>query len=152
MAGRRYINAPEAHKITKRCYTLKLLLDTHVILWSASEPERLPREVAEKLENESNELWFSPISVWEILLLAEKGRVFVGGDREKGVRKMFQALPFREAVINREVAIQSRNVDLSHQDPTDRFLAATAMVYGLTLVTADTRLLDAKGFTVLAIH
>jgi PIN domain nuclease of toxin-antitoxin system len=130
---------------------LKLLLDTHVILWCVAEPEKLPGEVAEELESEANELWFSPISVWEILLLAEKGRVLLGNDNEKGVRKIFQHLPLREAVINMEVAIQSRYVDLAHQDPADRFLAATAMVYDLTLVTADRRLIDTRDFQVLPI-
>ena len=130
---------------------MKLLLDTHVILWSAAEPEKLPSKIAEELEKESNELWFSSISVWEILLLAEKGRVVLKGDHEKSIRKMFKKLPFREAVINQEVAIQSRKINLPHQDPADRFLAATAIVYDLTLVTADRRLIDAKGFPVLPI-
>lgn len=131
---------------------LKLLLDTHVILWSAAEPERLPQNIAEELEKESNELWFSPISIWEILLLAEKGRVILNGDHEKGIRSLLQNLPLKEAVINQEVAIQSRSVDLPHQDPAGRFLAATAMVYGLTLVTADDRFINTKEFSVLAIQ
>ena len=131
---------------------MKLLLDTHVILWSAAEPEKLPSKIAEELEKESNELWFSPISVWEILLLAEKGRVVIKADHEKSIRKMFKKLPFREAVINQEVAIQSRKINLPHQDPADRFLAATAIVYDLTLVTADRRLIDAKGFSVLPVQ
>jgi len=130
---------------------LKLLLDTHVILWSAAEPERFPQNIVAELENESNELWFSPISVWEILLLAEKRRIILEADHEMSVRKMLQNLPLREAVINQEVAIQSRSVDLPHQDPADRFLAATAMVYDLTLVTADTRLTGTKKFSVLPI-
>jgi len=130
---------------------LKLLLDTHVILWSAAEPDKLPSKIAEELEKEPNELWFSPISVWEILLLAEKGRVVIKADHEKSIRKMFKKLPFREAVINQEVAIQSRKINLPHQDPADRFLAATAIVYDLTLVTADRRLIDAKGFPVLPV-
>ena len=130
---------------------MKLLLDTHVILWSAAEPEKLPSKIAEELEKESNELWFSPISVWEILLLAEKGRVVIKADHEKSIRKMFNNLPFREAVINQEVAIQSRKINLPHQDPADRFLAATAIVYDLTLVTADRRLIDTKGFPVLPV-
>ena len=131
---------------------MKLLLDTHVILWSAAEPEKLPAKIAGELEEESNELWFSSISVWEILLLAEKGRVVVKADHEKSIRKMFKKLPFREAVINQEVAIQSRKINLPHQDPADRFLVATAIVYDLTLVTADRRLIDAKGFPVLPVN
>ncbi|MCP4683232.1 MAG: type II toxin-antitoxin system VapC family toxin [Desulfobacterales bacterium] len=132
---------------------MKLLLDTHVILWSAAEPERFPKNIAVELENESNELWFSPISVWEILLLAEKRRIILEGDRDHkmSIRKMLKNLPLREAVLNQEVAIQSRYVGLPHQDPADRFLAATAMVYDLILVTADKRLTGAKEFSVLPI-
>ena len=131
---------------------MKFLLDTHVILWSAAEPEKLPSKIAEELEKESNELWFSPISVWEILLLAEKKRIILRADHEKSIRKMFKKLPFREAFINQEVAIQSRKINLPHQDPADRFIAATAIVYDLTLVTADRRLIDAKGFSVLPVR
>lgn len=131
---------------------MKLLLDTHIILWSAAEPERFPGQVSRELKDASNELWFSPISVWEILLLAEKGRVVLKGDARSGVRKIFQKLPLKEAVMNKEVAIQSRYVDLPHQDPADRFLAATAVVYGLTLVTADSRLIRSREFQILAVR
>ena len=128
---------------------LRLLLDTHIILWSAAEPEKLPVNIAEVLDSDDNELWFSPISVWEILLLAEKGRISLGVDSLKSVRDIFRELPFQEAPINLEVAIQSRFINLPHQDPADRFLAATAAVYDLTLVTADTRMIDAKPITVM---
>ena len=131
---------------------MKFLLDTHVILWSAAEPEKLPSKIAEEFKKELNELWFSPINVWEILLLAEKGRVVIKADHEKSIRKMFKKLPFREAVINQEVAIQSCKINLPHPDLADRFLAATAIVYDLTLVTADRRLIDAKGFSVLPVQ
>jgi len=109
-----------------------------------SEPERLPAKVAEELENPAHGLWYSPISVWEILLLAEKGRITVGNDIEASIRELFQGLPAKEAPLNTAVAIQSRSVGLSHQDPADRFLAATAIVYEFVLVTADRRILAAK--------
>jgi len=128
---------------------LRLLLDTHIILWSAAEPHNLAQNIKKALENESNELWFSPISVWEIVLLAEKGRISLGSDIEKAVRDLFNKIPLKEAPINQEVAIQSRIVKLPHQDPADRFLAATAMVYGLTLVTADARIIGADDVAVL---
>ena len=89
---------------------LKLLLDTHIILWSAAEPEKLSQNITEDLKNDSNELWFSPISVWEILLLAEKGRISLGPDIEKSVREIFRRIPLNEATLNHEVAIQSRFV------------------------------------------
>jgi PIN domain nuclease of toxin-antitoxin system len=128
---------------------LGLLLDTHIILWSAAEPDKLTLNVKKALNNDLNELWFSPISVWEILLLAEKGRISLGSNIEKAVRDMFNTIPLKEAVINSEVAIQSRIVNLPHQDPADRFLAATAAVYDLTLVTADTKIIDAGTVAVL---
>lgn len=128
---------------------MRLLLDTHIILWSAAEPEKLPSNIVEELNNDFNELWFSPISVWEILLLAEKSRISLGSDNVKSVRDIFREIPLKEAPINLEVAVQSRFVNLPHQDPADRFLAATAAVYDLTLVTADTRIIDAKPVAVL---
>ena len=129
---------------------MKLLLDTHIILWSTSEPERLPLWIIDKLEDPDGERWFSPISVWEILLLAEKKRILLQGDRIKAVRNIFRRIPFKEAPVNREVAIQSRLVVLPHQDPADRFLAATALVYHLTLVTADKRIIEAEAVPVLS--
>ena len=120
---------------------LKLILDTHIILWSVAEPDKLSQNITRELEKDSNELWFSPISVWEILLLAEKGRVLLGPDIVKSVRDIFRKIPFKEAAITQEVAIQSRSVQLPHQDPADRFLAATAIVFDLTLVTADSRII-----------
>jgi len=128
---------------------LRLLLDTHIILWSAAEPDKLSPNISNELESDSNELWFSPISVWEILLLAEKDRVSLGRDIVKSVREIFRRIPLKEAVLNQQVAVQSRLVQLTHQDPADRFLAATAVVYDLTLVTADARLLAAKEVSIL---
>ena len=129
---------------------LRLLLDTHIILWSLADPVKLTHEVGAALESESNELWYSPVSVWEIMLLAEKGHITLGVNIEKSVRNIFQKIPITEAPLNLEVAIQSRLVNLPHQDPADRFLAATAIVYDLTLVTADSRIIDADAVPVLS--
>jgi len=84
------------------------------------------------------------------LLLTEKKRILFQGDSIKAVRNIFLRIPFREAPVNREVAIQSRLVNLPHQDPADRFLAATALVYDLTLVTADKRIIEAEAVPVLS--
>jgi len=121
---------------------MKLLLDTHIFLWSFLEPERLSPQAAAALEDKANELWLSPIVIWEVLILAERGRVVLKPDAISWVRRAMKKVPLREAPLTHEVAIQSRLVELPHQDPADRFLAATALVYELTLVTADKRLLD----------
>lgn len=58
--------------------------------------------------------------------------------------------PLREVRLTFDIALRSREVTLAHEDPTDRFLAATAAVYDLTLITADTKLLEGDGFKVMA--
>jgi PIN domain nuclease of toxin-antitoxin system len=128
---------------------VKLLLDTHVLLWSLLEPRRLTRRVAAELQDQTNELWLSPLSTWEVLVLAEKGRIVLQPDPAHWIRTVYRAVPFKEAPLNHEVAMESRLMDLPHQDPVDRFLAATARVYGLTLVTADERLLHSRRFSAL---
>ena len=128
---------------------MKLLLDTHIVLWSLLEPARLTTRVAAELENPANDLWVSPLSIWEILVLAEKGRVILEPDPLTWIRKVFQTIPFKEALLNHEIAIQSRLITLPHQDPVDRFLAATAVVYGPTLTPADEHLLHAQEFATM---
>jgi len=129
---------------------VKLLLDTHVWLWSLLAPERISRRIAGELQSVRNELWLSPISVWEAAVLAEKGRVELDDEPRAWIGWALQRVPMKEAPLTREVALQSRAVDLPHDDPADRFLAATARVLDLTLVTADRRLLRAKTFRSLA--
>jgi PIN domain nuclease of toxin-antitoxin system len=65
------------------------------------------------------------------------------------MRRVLETIPFRQAPLTHEVAIQSRLVNLPHQDPADRFLAATALVYDLMLVTADERLLNSPSISTL---
>ncbi|MGH7637952.1 MAG: type II toxin-antitoxin system VapC family toxin [Gemmatimonadaceae bacterium] len=129
---------------------MKLLLDTHIWIWSLVEPERLSRRVARELVAPANEIWLSPISVWEAMLLAERGRIVVAADARAWVEEMLRATPAREAPLTHDVALHSREVELPHADPADRFLAATAQVHGLTLVTADGRLLRNKEIDTLA--
>lgn len=129
---------------------MKLLLDTHIWLWALLDPDRLAPRVRAALESPEHEIWLSPISVWEAHVLVERGRLVVTGSPAEWVERMVQAVPRREAAITHEVAIASRRLTLSHQDPADRFLAATAQVYGLTLVTADQRLLSTTDYAVLA--
>jgi len=128
---------------------MKLLLDTHILLWALLEPERLNRRVAAVLRSPKNEIWLSPISVWETLILAEKGKIVLDPDPASWMRTVLTRLPFHEARINHEITLCSRSLKLKHQDPADRFIAATAMVYGLTLVTADKRIASCKDISVL---
>jgi PIN domain nuclease of toxin-antitoxin system len=128
---------------------VKLLLDTHIWLWSLLTPERLGRETARALEADDTELWLSPISVWEALMLMERGRVEVDVAPADWVAEALVAVPMTEAPLTHAVALESRRLRLRHTDPADRFLAATALVYGLTLVTADRRLTRVRDVAVL---
>lgn len=129
---------------------MKLLLDTHIWLWSHLDPSRLGRRVRTALRSPDSELWLSPISLWEVMLLIERGRIVVQGDPEQWVETAWSRAPMREAPFNRQIALRSRTVSVPHQDPADRFLAATAAVLELTLVTADAHLLRGSGYRTLA--
>ena len=118
---------------------MKLLLDTHIWLWSLGEPRRLGRRVQQELRDKSNELWLSPVSVWEALLLNAKGRIRLHGDLSLWLARATGHM--REAPLTHEIVLVAHQLPLPHPDPADRFLAATAQVLGLILVTADERLL-----------
>jgi PIN domain nuclease of toxin-antitoxin system len=127
---------------------LKLLLDTNIWLWSLGEPARLGRRVQRELRNRDNELWLSPISTWEALLLNAKGRIRLHGNLQEWLARA--TAHTREAPLTHEIVLSAQGLLLSHADPADRFLAATAQVLGLTLVTADERLLGLGEIATLA--
>ena len=131
---------------------MRLLLDTHVWLWSVLEPERLPRPLAGDLEDRANELWLSAISAWETMLLAERGRIELDDDPGPWIERTLRQTPLRDAPITREIAARSRSLDLPNSDPADRFIAATAAVQRFVLVTADARLQRSGQYEVLAIE
>ena len=117
---------------------MNLLLDTHIWIWAKLEPKRLGKRVAKELENHANQLWLSPVSVWEALVLMEKGRIRVESPFAWVERAAEQ---LREAPLTQEIVRTALALPLPYNDPADRFLAGTAKVLDLTLVTADSRLL-----------
>jgi PIN domain nuclease of toxin-antitoxin system len=118
---------------------LKLLLDTHVWLWALHDQSRLSRRVREELKNPANELWLSPVSTWEALLLNAKGRIRLPNNLSEWLTAA--TAPLREAPFTHEIVLLAQQLPLPHRDPADRFLAATAQIMDLTLVTADDNLL-----------
>ena len=127
---------------------MKLLLDTHIWIWSLAEPKQLSRRVQCELTDQSNELWLSPVSTWEVLLLHSKGRIRFQGNTRDWVARA--TMHMREAPLTHEIVVAAQELPLPHQDPADRFLVATADVLGLTLVTADHRLLGLGTIATLA--
>jgi len=127
---------------------LNLLLDTHIWLWSLEDHKRLGKRVQEELRNPGNQVWLSPISTWEILTLNAKGRVRLPADIGAWARQATARL--MEAPLTHEIAVAARQLPWSHKDPADRFLAATAQILHLTLVTADIKLLGLGDILTLA--
>jgi PIN domain nuclease of toxin-antitoxin system len=125
---------------------VNLLLDTHIWIWSQLDPARIGKHAAAALSAGGNELWLSPVSVWEALTLMQKGRVRVN-DPLTWVESAAGQL--REAPLTQEIVRTSFALSL-HADPADRFLAATAKVLKLTLITADARLLGLGEISTLA--
>ena len=121
---------------------MKLLLDTHIWLWYLLGNDRLSVELKAAIANPLTELWLSPISIWETIILAEKERISLRPDVSSWINLSLKNLETREAVLNNEIAILSRQIELPHQDPADRFIAATAIFYELTLATVDRNLLN----------
>ncbi len=129
---------------------MRLRLDTHIWLWSALEPSLLAPKVRHILDDSRNELWLSPISVWETLVLARKKRIALEPTPEAWVRRALRDLPLHDAPLNHEIALRSETLRLGHGDPADRFLVATALVHDLTLLTADRTLIRNRHVPTLA--
>jgi PIN domain nuclease of toxin-antitoxin system len=128
---------------------MKLLLDTHIWVRSQLAPERLSHRVTRALNDPRNELWISPVSTWEIVLLCERGRLKLADGPEAWIQTALTRSPLREAPLTHEIALATRSIGLPHRDPADRLLAATALVLGLTLVTADRTLSRVKQVPIL---
>jgi PIN domain nuclease of toxin-antitoxin system len=128
---------------------MRLLLDTHIWLWSALDRARLSARVIAALENPDNELWLSPISLWEVLTLCQKEKLTLSPNPQSWIADTLDAAPMRQASLTFQVAQETDRVQLPHRDPADRFLVATARVFDLTLVTADENLLKARQVDVL---
>jgi len=129
---------------------VRLLLDTHIIVWAAAQSGRLDRRVARALGDPRNELWMSAISAWELALLSERGRLTLRPDVGRWLESAVTGLALREAPLTAAIALESRHVEVGTDDPADRFIAATARAYGATLVTADEVLGRLRGQPVLA--
>jgi PIN domain nuclease of toxin-antitoxin system len=129
---------------------MKYLLDTHIWIWSFTQADRLTSRVAKVLADSENELWLSPVSVWELTILCRKGRLQVNPDIATWVRRSMSDLQLSEAPLTVEVALAIPTISFTHADPADQFLAATAKVFDLSLITADEHLLKLSGIHTLS--
>lgn len=115
---------------------MKLLLDTHILLWAAATPERLSPAAQALLGDVDHELLFSTASIWEVTIKAGMGRV----DFRANARLLRRGLldhGYVEVPVTSQHAVEIDGLPAIHRDPFDRILIAQALVEGVELVTSD---------------
>jgi PIN domain nuclease of toxin-antitoxin system len=123
---------------------MKLLLDTHLLLWAAGEPGRMSSEAHAVIANLENELLFSPASLWEVAIKRSLGR----GDFKADARLLRRGLldnGYTELPIASHHVVAIESLPAIHKDPFDRLLVAQATVEGITLLTTDALLAQYPG-------
>ena len=123
---------------------MKLLLDTHLLLWTATEPKRLPKAARVLIEDAENELLFSSASLWEITIKSSLGREDFRVDARL-LRRGLLDNGYTELPITSEHAVNFGHLPHAHKDPFDRMLVAQATVEGILLLTNDQKLQDYPG-------
>lgn len=115
---------------------MKFLLDTHVLLWAAGFPERLTPAARKLINDEANELVFSPASLWEIAIKNALGREDFAVDA-RVLRRALIDNGYLELAVTSEHAVAISQLPSIHKDPFDRMLIAQSIEEGITLLTAD---------------
>lgn len=115
---------------------MKLLLDTHLLLWAAGAPDRLPAAARSSMQDPSNILLFSAASLWEIAIKRSLGRADFQVDA-RVLRRGLLDNGYEELPITSEHAVFIDSLPDIHNDPFDRILVAQATVEGITLLTSD---------------
>lgn len=115
---------------------MKLLLDTHLLLWGVSEPERLPTAARAMIEDPAHQLFFSAASLWEIAIKRALGRPDFRADPAL-LRRGLLDNGYTELAITGRHAVTVAGLPALHKDPFDRMLIAQAMADGLLLLTGD---------------
>jgi len=115
---------------------MKLLLDTHLLLWAAGEPGRLSRSAKKLLSDPANDLIFSAASLWEIAIKRSLGRADFRVE-PRVLRRGLLDNGYLEISITGEHALATETLPPIHKDPFDRILIAQAMAEGVTLLTVD---------------
>jgi len=115
---------------------MKLLLDTHILLWAAGNPEKLSKRARTTLLEPGNSLYFSAASIWEVVIKQSLGRDDFKVDALR-LRKMLIVNRYGELSITSEHVLRVDALPTLHKDPFDRLLIAQALSEGMLLVTVD---------------
>ncbi len=132
----------EALKVAPLC---EFLLNAYTWVWFISGSRQLGSKAIKIIESRRTELFLSSISTWEVLLLGERGRLLLRPTPEAWIEQALEILPLMDLPVSKAVAVMSRKIALLHEDPADRFIAATAACHEIHLLTSDETLLAAQG-------
>jgi len=115
---------------------MRLLVDTHVLLWAAAQPQRLPASFRRQLESPGSEVLFSAASIWELAIKLQIGRLSLGVTPEE-LAESAALRGFQELPVTAAHAAGVRRLPLHHRDPFDRLLVAQAIHEPARLLTVD---------------
>jgi PIN domain nuclease of toxin-antitoxin system len=125
---------------------MRLLLDTHVLLWWVTDDPKLPHKCADLVENKTHDIAISPISAYEIRFKALKGLLPHGEAAIEDIARVASQAGFTSLPLTWSHAITAGTLPLPHRDPFDRLLAGQAITEGYSILSADSAF-DALGAT-----
>lgn len=126
-----------------------ILLDTHIFVWLASDPERLTPKVWKALEAHSDSLLVSVVTSWEVALLEKRGRLVLPVPAGEYLDRALVRHGIEELPLGREAVMRAVGLPDVHADPFDRILIAEAQMRGIALVTADRTIARYPGLVVI---
>jgi PIN domain nuclease of toxin-antitoxin system len=113
------------------------LLDTNILIWAASEVERLSPKILKILQDPHSQLYLSAASCWELAIECEKGAIKLRGGPEQFINQCIERLQLKILSIEWQDGIHCAALPQHHRDPFDRMLIYQAKRYGLTILTSD---------------
>lgn len=128
---------------------MRLLLDTHVLLWAATSPDKLDADARAAIEDGSSDVFVSAVTAWEIAIKQSLSKLELARPAELWLPEVIERSGFQSVAVDQAAALRVRALPWHHRDPFDRLLVAQALEEGFTVVTRDA-VFSAYGVAVLA--